>query len=76
MRIPTAAFDGSVSLELSGGNRALSGNLVGDWGVLPDRLYLVGSYAGGTLAQMIGGPLLRRIFAGLLIVVALDLMRR
>ena len=38
--------------------------------------FLVGSYAGGTLAQLIGGPLLRRLFAGLLIVVALDLMRR
>ena len=38
--------------------------------------FLVGSYAGGTLAQVIGGRLLRRLFAGLLIVVALDLMRR
>jgi hypothetical protein len=38
--------------------------------------FLVGSYAGGTLAQLIGGRLLRRLFAGLLIIVALDLMRR
>jgi len=38
--------------------------------------FLVGSYAGGALAQVIGGRLLRRLFAGLLIVVALDLMRR
>jgi len=38
--------------------------------------FLVGSYAGGTLAQLIGGPLLRRLFAGLLMVVAHDLMRR
>jgi hypothetical protein len=38
------AFDGSVSLELSGGNRTLSGSLIGDWGIVPDKVYLMGSY--------------------------------
>jgi hypothetical protein len=39
-----AAFEGSLSLELSGGNRTLAGSLIGDWGVSPERLYLLGSY--------------------------------
>ena len=38
------AFDGSVSVELTGGNRMLSASLIGDWGIVPDQLYLVGSY--------------------------------
>jgi uncharacterized protein len=38
--------------------------------------FLVGGFLGGTLAQMIGGPTLRRIFAAFLIVAALDLFRR
>jgi hypothetical protein len=43
---PTAAtaFDGSLSLELSGGNRTLSASLIGDWGIVPDTLYLVAMY--------------------------------
>lgn len=44
-----SAFDGSISLELTGGNRMLSASLIGDWGIVPDRLYLVGSY--GVLRQ-------------------------
>lgn len=39
-----SAFDGSISLELSGGNRTLSASLIGDWGIVPDKLYLVASY--------------------------------
>jgi len=38
--------------------------------------FLVGGYAGGTVAQLIGGPTLRRIFAIFLIFVAIDLLRR
>lgn len=38
--------------------------------------FLLGGFAGGTLAQLIGGPALRRVFAVLLIGVALDLLRR
>lgn len=43
------AFDGSVSVELAGGNQTLSASLIGDWGIVPDKLYLVGSY--GVLRQ-------------------------
>ncbi|MBK7860306.1 MAG: hypothetical protein IPJ65_17190 [Archangiaceae bacterium] len=38
------AFDGSISTELSGGNRTFSASLIGDWGLVPDRLYLVATY--------------------------------
>ena len=38
--------------------------------------FLVGGWAGGAVAQLIGGPGLRRIFAAFLIVAALDLLRR
>ena len=38
--------------------------------------FLVGGYLGGTVAQMVGGSTLRRIFAVFLIVAALDLLRR
>jgi uncharacterized protein len=38
--------------------------------------FLVGGYLGGTLAQLVGGATLRRIFAGFLIVAAIDLLRR
>jgi hypothetical protein len=37
-------FDGSMSLELSGGNKTLSASLLGDWGIVPDLLYLVTSF--------------------------------
>lgn len=42
--VSASAFDGSVSLELSAGNRTLSASLIGDWGVVPQKLYLVGTY--------------------------------
>lgn len=42
--LSASAFDGSISLELSGGNRTLSANLIGDWGIVPDTLYLVATY--------------------------------
>jgi uncharacterized membrane protein YfcA len=38
--------------------------------------FLVGGYLGGTLAQLIGGATLRRIFAVFLILAAVDLLRR
>lgn len=38
------AFEGSVSAELAGGNRTLSANLLADWGMVPDTLYLVANY--------------------------------
>src|SRR5213594_3724836 len=38
--------------------------------------FLVGGYLGGTVAQLIEGSTLRRIFAVFLIVAALDLLRR
>ena len=38
--------------------------------------FLAGGYAGGTVAQLLGGVALRRIFAVFLIVAALDLLRR
>jgi uncharacterized protein len=38
--------------------------------------FLVGGYAGGTVAQLISGSTLRRIFAVFLIFVAVDLLRR
>jgi len=38
--------------------------------------FLVGGYLGGTVAQLIGGSTLRRIFAVFLIVAAFDLLRR
>src|SRR2546428_12437882 len=38
--------------------------------------FLLGGYAGGTLAQHLAGPLLRRVFACLLLVMAIDLLRR
>jgi uncharacterized membrane protein YfcA len=38
--------------------------------------FLVGGYVGGTIAQLITGPTLRRIFAVFLIIAALDLLRR
>ncbi|MBL8952759.1 MAG: hypothetical protein JNK82_18405 [Myxococcaceae bacterium] len=38
------AFDGSISTEVSYGNRTWSANLIGDWGIVPDRLYLVATY--------------------------------
>src|SRR4051812_17425916 len=41
---PAGAFDGSMSVELSGGNKTLSANLLGDWGIVPDTLYLVTSF--------------------------------
>ncbi len=39
-----AAFDGSLSAELSYGNRTFSANVIGDWGVVPERLYVVATY--------------------------------
>lgn len=39
-----AAFDGSLSAELSYGNRTFSANVIGDWGMVPERLYLVATY--------------------------------
>src|SRR2546426_5598561 len=36
--------------------------------------FLGGGYLGGTVAQLIGGPTLRRIFAVLLVLAALDLL--
>jgi uncharacterized membrane protein YfcA len=38
--------------------------------------FVVGGWAGGTLAQLVGGRALRRLFAVLLVVVAIDLLRR
>jgi len=38
--------------------------------------FLVGGYAGGTLAQLLGGVALRRVFALFLMVAAIDLLRR
>jgi len=38
--------------------------------------FLVGGYLGGTVAQLLGGVALRRVFALFLIVAALDLLRR
>ena len=38
--------------------------------------FLVGGYAGGALAQLLGGVALRRVFALFLIVAAIDLLRR
>jgi hypothetical protein len=38
--------------------------------------FLLGGYLGGTVAQLIGGAMLRRIFAVFLILAALDLLRR
>lgn len=38
--------------------------------------FVVGGYVGGTLAQSISGPALRRLFAALLVVLAIDLLRR
>jgi uncharacterized protein len=38
--------------------------------------FLVGGYVGGAAAQLIGGTMLRRIFAVFLIVAALDLLHR
>ncbi|HZP43339.1 MAG TPA: TSUP family transporter [Candidatus Binatia bacterium] len=38
--------------------------------------FLVGGFGGGTLAQLLSGPGLRRLFAVLLLGVALDLLRR
>jgi len=38
--------------------------------------FLVGGYAGGALAQLLGGVALRRVFALFLIVAAMDLLRR
>jgi hypothetical protein len=40
---PAGAFDGSMSIELAGGNKTLSASLLGDWGIVPDKLYLVTS---------------------------------
>ena len=47
--------------------------IVAAWAALG---FLLGGLAGGTLAQMIGGPALRRLFAVMLVGVALDLLRR
>lgn len=38
--------------------------------------FLIGGYAGGTLAQLLAGPVLRRMFAVLLLFMAFDLLRR
>lgn len=38
--------------------------------------FLVGGYVGASAAQMIGGRALRRIFAGFLVAIAIDLFRR
>jgi uncharacterized membrane protein YfcA len=38
--------------------------------------FLVGGWLGGTVAQLIAGPTLRRVFAVFLIVAAIDLLRR
>jgi uncharacterized membrane protein YfcA len=38
--------------------------------------FLVGGYLGGTVAQLISGTTLRRVFAVFLILIALDLLRR
>jgi uncharacterized membrane protein YfcA len=38
--------------------------------------FLIGGFAGGTLAQMIGDRVLRRVFAVLMMGVAVDLLRR
>jgi len=38
--------------------------------------FLFGGYAGGSVAQLISGTALRRVFAGFLIVAAVDLLRR
>jgi uncharacterized membrane protein YfcA len=38
--------------------------------------FLIGGWAGGAVAQLIAGPALRRVFAVVLIVAALDLLRR
>jgi len=38
--------------------------------------FLVGGYLGGSIAQYIGGRTLRRLFAALLVLVAIDLFRR
>jgi uncharacterized membrane protein YfcA len=38
--------------------------------------FVVGGWLGGGAAQLVGGPALRRMFAALLIVIALDLIRR
>src|SRR5256885_4783230 len=37
-------LDGSVSLELTGGSKILSGSLIGDLGLIKDTLFIVGSY--------------------------------
>src|SRR5882724_3601905 len=49
-----SAFDGSVSLELAGGNKTLAGSLIGDWGVVPERLYVVGTV--GVIKQQVTDP--------------------
>jgi uncharacterized membrane protein YfcA len=38
--------------------------------------FVIGGYLGGSLAQIMGGRVLRRVFAVLLLVTALDLLRR
>jgi len=38
--------------------------------------FLLGGYVGGSIAQLVEGRLLRRLFAGLLLVMAIDLLRR
>ncbi len=38
--------------------------------------FLVGGYAGGAVAQLVAGPILRRGFAVLLLLMAVDLLRR
>jgi uncharacterized membrane protein YfcA len=38
--------------------------------------FLVGGYLGGTVAQLLAGPTLRRVFAVFLIGAAIDLLRR
>src|SRR5687767_8631483 len=48
------AFDGSASLELSYGSRTFSSSLIGDWGIVPDKVYLVGSFGAVRQAPLEG----------------------